>query len=262
MSILTTLSGDPLTTLSGDVLTTDVPTSVLAYLAKIPPLHAGDANFIAELAMALQPFADAKTFLAALPSAFDLDTATGVQLDATGAWAGASRKVPVPVLNPWFSFDQDGLGWDQGYWQGPYEGSAISALDDETFRTLIRAKIAANSSKGTLSDVQSTLDAYFGSGVAYAVDETDYVSGSAGSAVTLRMSIIIAPALPSLVDLSILAQNIIPVQPAAVHLDWGITTFNGAPCFGFDLETDLISGWDVGAWGADPATVIETVILV
>src|SRR5690242_14030798 len=138
------------------------------YLAKVPPEHAGDQNFMAELAAVLQPFADAQAVINSLPQSFDLDTAVGVQLDATGLWVGITRQIPVPVQNPWFSWDTVSLGWDQGYWKGPFEGVALASLDDETFRRLIRAKIAANNCNGSQAAIMNCLTTYF--------DPADYPS--------------------------------------------------------------------------------------
>src|SRR5271166_1902648 len=118
--------------------------SLADYLALVPPYNARDPNFMAELALVLQPFADQQTFLASLPQAFSVATSIGVQEDAVGKWVGVSRNIPVPVENPWFTLDFAGLGFDQGYWFGPYDGQALVALDDDTFRRLIYAKIIAN----------------------------------------------------------------------------------------------------------------------
>ena len=255
--------------------------TVADYLAKIPPLHSADSRFMAELALVLQPFVDAQAFLTSLPQAFDLDYAIGVQLDATGAWIGQSREIPVPVLNPWFSLDTPGLGADQGYWKGPYEGTALASLDDDTYRRLLRAIVAANNSDGTQPSIQACLREYlpiagldvgigdFAIGESpigladtyvFVIDTTDYPAGNWSQA-NLSMAIGISGALPSIVDLSILAQGVIPVQPAATQINWAVTTVSGYPVFGFDVENEYIGGLDNGAIGADPAFVIENVIL-
>jgi Protein of unknown function (DUF2612) len=230
------------------------------YLSKVPPEHAGDANFMAELALVLQPFVDAQAFINSLPQAFDLDTAVGVQLDATGAWAGITREVPVPVQNPWFSFDTSGLGFDQGYWQGPYDGIALAALDDTTFRRLIRAKIAANNCNGLQASILSCLTTYFDpldypSTYVAIYDATDPI-GSAGLKLSgLEMGVVIAGTIPNAVDLAILSQLLIPFKPAGAFIIWGVTTVSGLPVFGFDVDNQYISGFDVGAWAGTPAQV-------
>jgi hypothetical protein len=235
-----------------------------AFLALIPPEHAGDANFIAELSLVLQPFVDIATLNVSLPFLFDLDFAVGAQLDATGAWIGQSRNIPVPVQNPWFSFDTDGLGWDQGFWWGPYDGTGLATLDDTTYRALLYAVRIANSANGSLASINAALQAYFASisptTQVWAYDASDFPPGSWPFS-NLKMVIGVSGVLPSVVDLSILGQDLIPIEPAGAEVDWAVTTVSGAPVFGFDIENSFISGWDVGAWGASPSFVIENVIL-
>ncbi len=237
--------------------------TVAEYLAKVPPLHAGDSRFMAELALVLQPFADAQALINSLPSLFDIDNAVGVQLDATGAWIGQSRNIPVPILNPWFSWDIDGLGWDQGYWQGPYDGVGLASLDDTTYRRLLYAVRLANACNGTQASILACLQEYFpassGTNV-FVIDATDFPAGNWAST-NIVMTIGISGTLPTVVDLSILAQGLIPVQPAGCGINWAVTTVSGSPVFGFDVSNGYIGGWDVGAWGADPTFVIENVIL-
>ena len=255
--------------------------TVADYLAKVPPLHSSDDRFMAELALVLQPFADAQALIHSLPSLFDLDTAVGVQLDATGAWIGQSRNIPVPVLNPWFSFGVPGLGFGQGYWKGPYEGVGLAALDDKTYRRLLYAIVMANNCDGTRVSIQACLREYLPiSGIdagigdfaigdspigladtyVFVVDSTDYPSGSWAQA-NLTMTIGVSGTLPSIVDLSILAQGLIPIQPAGVAINWAVTTVSGAPVFGFGVNNEFIGGFGRGAWGQSPDWVINNIIL-
>ncbi len=236
------------------------------YLAKIPPLHSKDARFMAELALLLQPLVDQQAFLAALPQAFDLDFAVGVQLDAVGARVGASRQIPIPVENPWFSLGVAGLGLGQGYLKGPYEGSALSKLDDDTFRRLIRAKIVANNSDGTADAVAASLDAYFLAGsdtLVFSYDATDYAGAALVGLAQVDLALVVGVAgkLPTIVDLSILDQELIPIRAAGAALQWAVTTVDGAPVFGLGVENSYIAGLGVGALGASPSFVIENVIL-
>lgn len=230
--------------------------SLSDYLAKVPPEHAGDANFMAELSLVLQPFVDTQSLIASLPSLFDVDDAIGVQLDATGAWVGISRNIPVSVPNPWFSWGIPGLGWGQGYWQGPFEGSALTALDDTTYRRLIRAKIAANNCNGTLPAILACLTTYF--------DPADYPDTNIGvydatdrnieglQSAAPAMGVVVSGAIPNAVDLAILGQLLIPFKPAGVTIIWGVTTIQNGPVFGFGVQNQFISGWGTGAWAATP----------
>ena len=256
--------------------------TLLDYISLIPPLNASDPNFMAEVALVMAPFVDTQALLASMPGLFDLDQAVGVQLDATGAWIGRSRKIPIPVPNPWFSFGVQGLGFGQGWWKGPYEGIALTSLDDDTYRRLLYAVRLANSCDGTQSSINAALQVYFNpdqyvsvplddfevgvstiggpTTLVFVIDNTDYPSGDWDS-MNLIMTIGIAGVLPNIVDLSILAQGLIPIQPAEVGINWAVTTVSGSPVFGFGVENEYISGFGVGAWGQTPQYVIDNVIL-
>ncbi len=238
--------------------------TLLNYLSLVPPLNASDSNFMAEIALVMAPFVDTQALLASMPGLFDLDQAIGVQLDATGAWIGRSRQIPIPVPNPWFSFGVQGLGFGQGWWKGSYEGIALASLDDSTYRRLLYAVRLANSSDGTRSSINAALQEYFNQGgpttLVFVIDNTDYPSGSLDS-MNLIMTIGIAGVLSNIVDLSILAQGLIPIQPAGVGINWAVTTVSGSPVFGFGVENLYISGFGVGAWGQTPQYVIDNVIL-
>lgn len=237
-----------------------MPRTIDYYLGKVPPEHSTDPNFMAELRLILQPFVDTQALIASFPALFDLDVAIGVQLDATGAWAGISREVPIPVPNPWFSWGVPGLGWGQGYWKGPFDGVGLSALDDTTYRRLIRAKIAANNCDGRQPSIMACLTAYFDSadypGTFIGVyDATDPIGANGLKAAGPSMGVIVAGVIPNAVDLAILGQLLIPFKPAGVGILWGVTTINTAPVFGWGVNNQFIGGWGIGAWAGTPEFV-------
>lgn len=68
-------------------------------------------------------------------NAFDLDTATGVQLDLLGSYAGITRRYLL--------------------------GSTASFLNDDDFRSLIKLAIIVNTSFSSLYKIQSVLFTFF-----------------------------------------------------------------------------------------------------
>ena len=42
----------------------------------------------------------------------------------------------------------------------------------------------------------------------------------------------------------------IPVKPEGVGLNYAVTTVDGSPVFGFDMNNSQVAGWDTGAWAA------------
>jgi hypothetical protein len=169
-----------------------------------------------------------------------------VQLDADGEWIGRSRVIPIPIPNIFFSFDDPNRGFDLGVWKGPFDqDSGITILDDETYRTFLRAKIAANNWDGTVDTAAAAFNLIF--------------SESSGSRIfvldngDMSMTVGIAGTIPSILFLALLEQGFLPLKPEGVRIDYEITSSEGAPVFGFDITNDFIAGFDAGAWGVDPS---------
>lgn len=241
--------------------------SVADYLAKIPPLNAGKAKFAATIEAVVAAFADNQAFLDRLPQAFDLDTAVGVQLDKVGEWVGRSRQIPIPVLQPWFSWAIPKRGWGQAYWKGPdILRTRLATLDDETYRRLLRAKIRANYSSGLLDDAQAALAIYFlAPTLIFSMDKTIAIGWTPETRLPwsptsgMDWQIGVSGQLPTVVDLEILAQDLIPVKPLGVNVDVKVTTVNGAPLFGWGIDNQYVAGWGKGAWGASPEYVVDNI---
>lgn len=136
--------------------------SITQYTDLVTSEHADKPNFIATLSALLQPVADLQALIGALPASYDLDTAIGVQLDAVGLWIGQSRYLQTPISDVYFSFDIEGLGFDQGTWQGEFDPTTqLTALPDDSYRVLLRAKIAVNTWDGTIEAAERIWDSLF-----------------------------------------------------------------------------------------------------
>lgn len=220
------------------------------YTDLITNYHAGKPLFFQHVDLSTRPLVDVSTALNGLITAFDIDTAVGVQLDILGEWIGRTRYVSVPISGIYFSFDTDGLGWDQGVWQGPYDpDSGYTALSDDTYRVILKAKIAINNWDGTNDSLPDILDtALAGYGLRMQiVDNQD-----------MTISIWVFPEVDiSLVSLELIAaikQGYLTVKAAGV---WGgsieipavETPSEGNRFFGFDMENEYVAGFDAGAWG-------------
>jgi hypothetical protein len=209
------------------------------YVNLVTGLHRDKPKFTAMLRGLAAPFTALQDFIGALPQAFDLDTAIGAQLDALGLWVGRSRYVEAPLPNVWFSFDTPNLGWEQGSWLGPFDPvQGLVALDDDTYRLLLRAKIAANDWDSTISQAASALQIILPNSLVFIQDTQD-----------MQMLVGVAGNLPSAVMLSLLSGGYIPLKPEGVQAIYYVTSVDGSPLFGFDVENQYVSGFDVGAWG-------------
>ena len=219
------------------------------YTELITNYHAGKPKFVAHVDLSTRPLTDISTALKGLISAFDIDDAVGVQLDVLGEWIGRTRIVSQPISGIYFSFDTDGLGWEQGVWQGPYDpDSGFTSLSDEVYRIVLKAKIAINNWDGQNDSLPPILDtALAGSGLTMQiVDNQD-----------MTISVWVFPEVDiSQVSLELIAairQGYLTVKAAGV---WAgdiqtpsiETPSEGNRFFGFDLENEYIAGFDEGAW--------------
>lgn len=214
------------------------------YLDLIPNWNRNKPKFSANLRALIDPLAGLQAFLAGMPLAFDIDTAIGVQLDIVGIWVGRSRFVAMPLENVWFSFDTEGLGFDQGNWKGPYDLDAgMSRLDDDHYRILLKAKIAANQWDGTLPGAKAVLEPVFGG------DSIVFIQDNMDMSITIG----VAGKIPSAVSLALLAGGYIPLKPEGVRVSYLVVSVDQTPLFGFDVQNDFIAGFDTGSWGVPPA---------
>ena len=211
------------------------------YTALITSEHRDMSRFMATIAAVVQPLVDQMNLLASMPGKFDLDAAVGAQLDDVGRWVGVSRRIRTPLTGIYFSFDIDGLGFDQGTWKGPFDpDTGLTVLDDDTYRLVIRAKIGANHWDGTLASSAAILNSIFGADTHVFIEDHQDMS----------MTIGIAGKVPSAVFLALLAGGYIPLKPEGVRVAYTIvTTVDGAPMFGFDMNNQFVAGFDSGAWG-------------
>lgn len=219
------------------------------YTDLITNYHAGKPKFVAHVDLSTRPLTDASTALQGLITAFDIDEAIGVQLDVLGEWIGRTRIVSQPISGVYFSFDTDGLGWDQGVWQGPYDPDAgYTSLSDDTYRIVLKAKIAINNWNGQNDTLPPILEtALEGSGLKMQiVDNQD-----------MTISVWVFPEVDisqvSLELLSAIRQGYLTVKAAGV---WAgdiqtpsiETPSVGNRFFGFDMDNEYIAGFDDGAW--------------
>lgn len=219
------------------------------YTGLITNYHATKPLFVQHVDLSTRPLTDTATALNSLLTLLDIDTAVGPQLDILGEWIGRSRYVVTPISGIYFAWDADSLGYDQGVWQGPYDpDNGYTALSDETYRVILKAKIAINNWDGTNDTLPPILDnALAGSGLRMQiVDNQD-----------MTISIWVFPetdiASASLELIAAIKQGYLTIKAAGV---WGgsieipavETPSVGSRFFGFDMDNDYIAGFDEGAW--------------
>lgn len=212
------------------------------YLTLITSEHQPATKFRSLVAALVQPFADITEMLAAVPGLYDLDSAAGSQLDIIGQWVGISRYLEEPLTNVYFSFGIAGLGWGEGTWLGPYDlTSGLVALPDDAYRTLLRAKIAANTWDGTVPGAYRIWNTIFASeGYQILIQDNQ----------DMTMTVGLLGNTPDAVTVSLLVNGYLDLRPAGVAITGYFTTNTpNTPLFGFGINNNSIAGWGLGAWG-------------
>ena len=207
------------------------------YYGLIPSENRQKPNFLAVLGVILQPMIDAQAEMAALPQKFDIDYAVGGQLDFTGEWIGFSRYLPQPITDVYFSFDTPELGFDEGViWSpgDPLEG--LVRLDDETYRIMLKTKVAANYWDGSLGDAERVL--------ALALIEYPLTHVFIEDNFDMSIDIGITGTVPSMLFQKLIEGDYLPLRPAGVMLN--AVNIDPGPFFGFDTQNYNISGFDTG----------------
>jgi hypothetical protein len=215
--------------------------SVAFWLSLVTSEYASQPNYMAMLSITFQPMADIIAVLESIPTAYDLDTAVGSQLDTDGVWVGISRNITTPISGVFFSWQTPGLGWDQGNWTPGINLTDLIQLPDAQYRTLLYAKIAANHWNGSIPGAYAVFDEVF-AGTGFGVLIQDLQG--------MHMAYALTGPIPDAVTRALFVSGYFNLKPAGVRIDKYYTpAAPNVPYFGFDVENDNIAGWGVGYWG-------------
>lgn len=128
------------------------------YTDLITNYHRGKAKYVEHIDLTTRPQKEIIDLFSEIVTALDLDNATGAQLDILGEWIGRARSINAPIEDYFFTFDKASLGFDLGSWKDRYEpDSGIIKVDDEDYRTMLRAKIGANKWDGSADTLPAIL---------------------------------------------------------------------------------------------------------
>lgn len=216
-------------------------TEATKYTALITSEHAEQPNYLATVAASVQPLAEVYDLLNSMPALYDLDQAVGVQLDAVGEWVGRTRYLNTPLVGVYFSFDTAGVGFDQGTWKGLYDpDSGLTALPDDAYRTLLRAKILANNWDGTIPGAYAAWNTVFGpTGSQVVIQDNSDMTMAVG---------LVGPS-PDAVTLALFTGGYLSLKSAGVRINfYAVPTVPNTPLFGFDAQAAGIAGFDTGAF--------------
>lgn len=208
------------------------------YLNLIPSENRQKPNFIATLSASVEVLAYLQDLAASMIPKFDIDVAVGDQLDILGKWIGLSREVSIPIEGVYFSWDGDDEdGWDFGSWSPDSEPTSVTLLPDDAYRTVLKAKIAANSWDGTTEGAYAIWSRLFTQFTILIQDNQN-----------MSYDIIIVGGIVDSLTLALLQQGYISLKPEGVRIDNYFVPVVDEPGFAWDMDTDLMKGWDEGYW--------------
>lgn len=210
------------------------------YLSLITTQHANKPKFMATLGSVVDGLAGMQATLQSLIQEFDIDTAVGVQLDILGLWVGVGRRIATPLTGVYFEWDGAAdVGWDSGIWIGPFDPvSGLVDLPDDSYRLLLKAKIAANSWDGSIPGAYRVWQQAFGNGSTIIIQDNQDMS----------MVIGVSNTELSQVSKALLTGGYIPIKPAGVRVSYYALPNNPGPLFAWDIDNEALAGWDDGSW--------------
>lgn len=219
-------------------------TTVDQYKALITSEHFDKPKFTETVGVSVSPLAKIQEVLSLLPVEFDIDTATGVQLDVDGIWVGRSRRIDTPLTGIYFAWDSTLTdGWEAGVWQGEFDPtSGLVDLPDDAYRVLLKAKIAANNWDGTIPGAYAVWEEAFGAESVLVIQDNQDMSMVVG----------IAGSPLSSVEQALLLNGYIPLKPEGVKINYYAIAPADGTLFAWDTtEFPAFGGWDSGNWAIE-----------
>ncbi len=214
---------------------------IVVYQEKVTSEHRDKPKFMAMVGAVAQPIADNIALAASISAKYDIDVAVGQQLDRIGLWVGVGRQLAVPLASVFFSFDTEGLGFDEGVWDGSSSGSEIIVLDDDAYRILLRAKILNNHWDGSIPHAYEIWDTAF-AGTGYTLFIVDHGD------LSMTLGLLFDGDTIDAVVLALFTGGYLNVKPAGVRIRDYIVASARPPIFALDEEGSSFAGLDEGSW--------------
>ncbi len=213
------------------------------YVALITSEHQDKPNFVATVRALTAGFADIGALCNTYPQIYSLDLAVGEQLDVVGVWIGLSRTLSIPLTGVYFSWDDTALlGWESGSWQSTTDSpTGLITLPDDAYRSLLRAKIAANNWDGTIPGAIAVYLAIFGGAETVIIQDNQDM--------TYNLGFVGNPL--SAINQALLLSGYIPLKPSGVRIVSIDVPVAVGPLFAWDAVSTVLDGWGVGQWAIE-----------
>ncbi|HEY1847071.1 MAG TPA: DUF2612 domain-containing protein [Buttiauxella sp.] len=185
------------------------------YSNLIPAWQREAPNYLKMLDALTEAFTRQQAVSRSLVGHFDLDKAIGAQLDIIGQWIGSTRRIFAPIEDYFFTLDSETLGFDYGYWKNRYDSEfGFVDLDDDNFRTVLRAKIGANNWNGTSQTLPDILQSIYPKKdiLISFIDNQD-----------MTMTVTVKGKSISTITKEIIRQGYLAIKPAGITVNYEIT---------------------------------------
>lgn len=180
------------------------------YLNLIPSEHRLSPNFINWLTFGIQKLQDNNSSALDIINAFDLDAATGTQLDIIGSLIGISRQLDFQPRS-----------------------DISSVLDDVYYRLLLRARIVWNQWKGTIKELYEAWQVIFPAGNLLIMDNQD-----------MSMDILISGNF-SVMERELINNGLIVPKSEGVRINYIIIEGNNnLPVFSYGYDNGILGGYN------------------
>lgn len=210
------------------------------YIDLVTSEYADQPNFLATISTDVGVPVQVQALMTAMIALFDIDTPpVGNQLDIIGQWVGVSRNVAIPISGAYFEWDSATYanGWDYGTWQPSNQPTQITQLPDDTYLTLIKAKIAANNWDGTTNGAYAIWDNLFTAIRILILDRQN-----------MSYDMAIVGGVIDTLTLALITGGYIQLRPEGVKINNYYVSIDSNPVFAWDVESALLQGWDEGSW--------------
>ena len=211
------------------------------YLGLVTSEHSDKPRFVEMITTSAKGFVSDQEVSSRTSTLYDLDSAIGRQLDVVGEWVGRSRDLKIPLQGVYFSLDTEGVGFDEGTWKGRFDpDSGLVSLPDDSYRTLLKATIAANYWNGTIPQAYEIWEVLFEED-GYEILIQDYGD--------MTMLIALVGPTPDAVTLALFKGGYLSLNPAGVQIIYYVVpSVPDTPIFGFDADGEYVKGFDQGCW--------------
>lgn len=216
--------------------------TIVEYLNLITSEYRTQPNFTSMVSTDVSPSVRVQELLASMIPLFDLDNAVGQQLDVIGQWVGVSRYIAIPIAGVFFTWDgvDPSVGWDYGTWQPANAPAEVTALPDDAYLLLIKAKIAANQWDGTIPGAYAIWDTLFTTTTILIQDNQN-----------MSYDLAIVGGIIDSLSLALITGGYIPLKPEGVRVYEYFISPDTNPLFGWDVDSTYLGGWDEASWAIE-----------